>query len=389
MVGRVKFSRMALVPSTKKDINKYQEIGGDGLIFPVDDALGLNRLPFKMTVATMLTVAEEALVLTSYEEAQRRLKTKMNIDINDDTIRQVTNVLGSLVFENDKKMADELWADMNDKRHIIYNNKINEILYLEVDGAMVPTRKDDHKGIVYKENKLGMAFSTDNFLRWKDKHGQHKHQILKREYISTIGDSTDFTKLMYMLALKNGYGKYKTNVLISDGATWIRNMKNYIFPDFQQIFDFFYLKKHVSDFAKEIFYKDEEKYNPWAEEVTEIFKKGSYDEAIKLIKSSIKPKFNDLLEKLITYFRNNKDNMDYPTYLKKGYFIGSGAIESSNKTVMQRRLKYGASRWNLLSGQAVLSLMVKYKSDLWDSEVVNATYQKYGEPIPLPLLKAS
>ena len=36
---------------------------------------------------------------------------------------------------------------------------------------------------------------------------------------------------------------------------------------------------------------------------------------------------------------HNKDKIDYSTYEHNGWFVGSGAIESSNKTVVQLRLK--------------------------------------------------
>jgi hypothetical protein len=46
---------------------------------------------------------------------------------------------------------------------------------------------------------------------------------------------------MFSLAVRNGYGKYKETVLIGDGATWIRSMKEELFPDAQQILDFSHL----------------------------------------------------------------------------------------------------------------------------------------------------
>ena len=41
---------------------------------------------------------------------------------------------------------------------------------------------------------------------------------------------------------------------------------------------------------------------------------------------------------LATYIENNKNKMDYRLYESNGWFVGSGAIESSNKIVAQRRL---------------------------------------------------
>lgn len=44
------------------------------------------------------------------------------------------------------------------------------------------------------------------------------------------------------------------------------------------------------------------------------------------------------------YLETNRDRMDYKTYRKRGLLIGSGAIESAHRRVMQRRLKRGAAR---------------------------------------------
>ncbi len=62
-----------------------------------------------------------------------------------------------------------------------------------------------------------------------------------------------FHKALKGCALRNGYGDYKETVIISDGAAWIANMAEEMFPDAQHILDLFHLKKNVYDFAKNKF----------------------------------------------------------------------------------------------------------------------------------------
>ena len=69
------------------------------------------------------------------------------------------------------------------------------------------------------------------------------------------------------MAQHNGYGKFKNTVLISDGATWIRNLKEELFPDAQQILDLFHLKENTYELAKDVFNNDERQYMPWAENI--------------------------------------------------------------------------------------------------------------------------
>jgi len=56
-------------------------------------------------------------------------------------------------------------------------------------------------------------------------------------------------------------------------------------------------------------------------------------------------------------------------YESKGYFIGSGAIESGNKIFLQDRLKRAGMRWNIPTAQAMLTLKTKAGSDLWYTDV--------------------
>jgi hypothetical protein len=62
---------------------------------------------------------------------------------------------------------------------------------------------------------------------------------------------------------------------------------------------------------------------------------------------------------------NNINNVNYCACINKGYFIGSGAVESGNKVVLQKRLKGHGMRWNPDTAQTLLTLKAKYESELW------------------------
>ncbi|MDR0622777.1 MAG: hypothetical protein LBJ61_13035, partial [Deltaproteobacteria bacterium] len=73
---------------------------------------------------------------------------------------------------------------------------------------------------------------------------------------------------------------------------------------------------------------------------------------------------------LLSYVENNINNIDYASYINNGWFIGSGAIENANRTVLQRRLKQPGMRWSIENAQHLLTLMAKDKSGLWENDVV-------------------
>jgi hypothetical protein len=76
---------------------------------------------------------------------------------------------------------------------------------METDGAMLPAREKDEADSIWRENKLGMVFSTDNFTVWTDKRGEKQHRIDKREFVNYIGPSEEFKRFMFSVAIDRGH----------------------------------------------------------------------------------------------------------------------------------------------------------------------------------------
>ena len=91
----------------------------------------------------------------------------------------------------------------------------------------------------------------------------------------------------------------------------------------------------------------------------------------KYSEDSVKAK----VEELKIYLENNKDKMHYKQYQDKGFFIGSGAIESAHKHVIQQRLKLAGMRWNKSGAQYISTLRAASKSNRWD-KVKEFVYNK-------------
>jgi hypothetical protein len=320
-----------------------------------------------MSVKAMLEVAFWAQNQCSYQRAEEILR-RNGMTVNDTTVREVANYVGNYVFKRDSIRAEET-MDMYNKCKIPFVQDREGVLYIETDGAALNTRQKDENGSTWRENKLGEVFSSDNIRWWTDKHGKRQHVLKRKEYTSYIGSVEVFKKHLLACAIRNGYGSYKETVLLSDGATWIRNAKEELFPNAQQILDYYHLCENVNDYAKCLFNMDESRYTPWAEQICAALKAGKYKEVLQeLRKPGKKGKASHV--NLYGYIENNSNNIDYPTYIDKGYFIGSGAIESGNKIVLQQRLKQAGMRWNVSGAQPLLTLKTKWESNLWQEDVV-------------------
>lgn len=318
----------------------------------------------------MLEIAYHAIKMDSYQEAEDIISKHFGVKVNDDTVRLVTNHIGQLVFREDCRLADEAFS-LFERNLLHYRPEKEGILYLEMDGAALNTRTKDENNSTWRENKLAVAFTDKDFYSWKGRDNKGRHQLMRREYISLIGAASEFRKHLLALALRNGYGTVRETVILSDGAAWIRNIKEELFPDAQQILDLFHLKENIHGFSRVIFKQEEDESRlAWAKDICSRLEDGRWEDVLKELEIYKDRSFPPGTVNPYTYIYNNRNNIDYPTYRAKGYAVGSGAIESSNKVVLQSRLKLAGMRWNVDTAQYVLSLKAKEKSGLWYSSVV-------------------
>ena len=381
LTGPVSFSRKMFVPASKDDKQRLTSLGYPGTILPLDMALGIDKVPGKMSLPLMLEIAYWAQNQGSYQEAEDQIRRTLHLEIGDDTVRKVANLIGSIVFMHDQKRADEAYQMLEGGAEVLdFSYDRDGILYIEMDGAAFNTRHPGKNDSTWRENKLGIVFSSDDvhFLGYEDGGEVEKFYIDHKEYADYIGNSHEFGKHLFAAALRSGYGKYRRTVIISDGATWIRNLKEEFFPDAQQILDLFYAIENIHSFAKYRFDNDEKRAKPWAQQMAALLKDGQYQKVIDEV-SSYEGKTIPNVVNLHTYLTNNIDNIDYKRYREEGLYVGSGAIESSNKTVLQRRLKQAGMRWDAATAQNMVTLRAKAVSQKWIEEVERYVPQFFAD----------
>ena len=332
-------------------------------IAPLDELLQIDILPFKMTKSVMLEVAYMAQMLSSYEEATEELRKKLGYDISRTLVRKVAVFVGNLVYQHDLKKALKTERNIMNSMPDI-KEKIDADVYILMDGAALNTRIEDKNSSTWRENKLGMSFVSINVIK-RGTNAENGYTITKKEYTAFIGSTAEFAKFVYQIAINQGYGKYERTVVLGDGAAWIRTICNEKFPDAIQILDFYHLEENIYDFAKYIFKNRVKKYKPWAEMIKEHILEQRISAALSEIKKYSNKKSLPGVVNLERYIKNNIDRINYKEYKENGYFIGSGAIESANKTILQKILKQAGMRWSVETAQAILTLRAKVESGLW------------------------
>ncbi len=289
--------------------------------------------------------------LDSYEKCNEVIREFINIDVSITQVYRLTDMYGK---EVEKTVH---------KERTLTPLKKSEVLYVQADGSMLLTREEG-----WKEVKVGRIFKSSDCIHADQKAGW----ISNSQYVAHLGNHKDFTKPMDDLI--ESYGKSGNQLIfISDGAVWIKNWIADAFADAVSILDYYHACEHLHLFTNNYF-TDKEEEKIWVTAQKELLLQSEVSAVIKNIEKLAGK--NKEAQKLITYYQSNKDRMDYKRYQQIGCgIIGSGAIESAHRTVVQKRMKQSGQRWSIRGAQNMLNLRVTRKNLQW-SKIVELT--KYG-----------
>lgn len=275
-----------------------------------------------------------------YEHTSELLLNEFSIYLSPSWIQSITEKVGAQAHY--------------DRLSIFPEQKLNEkeLCLVQIDGSHIPMLTD------FKEAKTLVIGTLNN--------SKERPEIKNRSYYATRGYIDDFTNESRNLIRKYGLKPNASNVLVmGDGAAWIWLFYRKILPNGIQILDFFHVSEHISEVIKIICNENEALQKELIAKMCHEVKH-SDDGANKLI-TLIDEHLNmksftsadcDTLKKNREYFRNNQKRMLYKSYQEKGYPIGTGLVESTQKWLLQARLKRAGIHWSQNGANYMIALQV-------------------------------
>lgn len=289
----------------------------------------------------------------NYGSCNQLISKLMGQEISSAQVFRVTNAYGA-----------ELGIDEQAERSLPPAQQ-QEVVYAEIDGSMILSREG------WKEVKLGRVFKSSDCASTGEKN---RGLILESQYMAYLGDKGPFCRGMDELLDSYGGTKLKDRlVLINDGAVWIHNWCMDMYPDAVHVLDYYHACEHLHEFAG-LAFKDTQAGKNWAQEQKNRLLESKTEEVIQAITVIVCPtkQAKDNQANLLSYYQSNLLRMDYAKYKNLGSgIIGSGAIESAHRTIIQKRLKQSGQRWGLKGAQNVLNLRAIKGSRQWNKVIRN------------------
>lgn len=282
--------------------------------------------------------------MDSYEKGSEIALHLLNLQVSDSKIYRLTDEIGGQA---------ENWLEEEDLRSELSEDGV---IYGQMDGSMLLTRESG-----WKETKLGRVFGSEDIYQETD----NRNWLKNSEYVAHLGSHTVFEKAFSKILDK--YSDRNENlVFINDGARWQWNWIDAEYPKATQILDFFHAMEHIGTFVSLI--KSGVEKSEFMEEIGHCLKEEGVESCWKKLNElACKTKTQKLeRRKLKTYIDNNQSRMNYPDFLNRNLLIGSGAIESAHRTVIQRRMKLSGQRWSKDGARNMLNIRVINMSGHWN-----------------------
>ena len=167
-------------------------------------------------------------------------------------------------------------------------------------------------------------------------------------HLVAFEDKERFGERLFQWQTGRGLREGMTHVVTADGAPWIWDLVDTVFPGAVQIVDFFHAGEHLMELCR---LQCPGKDGKAAEELfgmrRRMLKAHGAASLIRYFEEHGPQSPNAAaIDERLNYFRVNERRMRYGEFRRKGYVIGSGAVEGACRSVINQRADLSGQRWH-------------------------------------------
>jgi hypothetical protein len=339
--------------------------------FPVDTELDVKKTSKSPGVRRMLAVVG---LDAPFDRGRQQIQRLAGLEITAKEVERTAEAIGA-------DLAAREQEQIQGTRHGDWPSVAGPpipVLYVQMDGTGVPVVKAETAGRPGKrdgqpahtrEAKLGCVFTQ---TKW-DEEGYAIRDPDSTTYVGAIETAAEFGSRIYREAWKRGASLAVLLVVMGDGAEWIWNLAELLFPGAILIVDLFHARQHLWTVARLLHPGDDAGQKQWMLRHQPKLDDGKIEELVAFLRA-IEPATLELGEKIQTeaaYFQRNAERMRYPEFRRQHLFVGTGVIEAGCKTVIGSRLKQSGMFWTVRGANAILALRCCYANgrfeDYWEA----------------------
>lgn len=365
---RIKTVYMLPCPSKKK--GRKRGIGRRGRqgkgIYPVLKLLGIAH---QSSPALQNDVTISALN-NPFSEATEILE-RHGVAISEKRVRTISENVGKAALKDRDKQLEQFTNGTLKKDNTFSGKRV----VVAIDGGRTRTRQvkrgKKKKGqqrqgyhTDWKEPKLFTLYAIDETGRKINKHPFPYCD-------STLTGREPFKQLFKMYLYKTGVVDASRIIFIGDGAPWIWNIIDEIIHEMNinphiidKVLDFYHACQHLWNVIDALPNLTEKQKQRLFKKYRSHLKNGKIDSLIEILGK--KAQRNKIAFKELRYFHGHEDKCRYDQFIHQNIPIGSGAVESAIRRIVNLRLKGAGMFWLQHNAEAFLHLRCQLKSGRWN-----------------------
>jgi len=287
-----------------------------------------------------------------FERAAESVADTLRIQVSEPTTRRRTTQWGAAYVDAQEEEVQRI------ERELPTPPTGPDKMLLSVDGAMVPLVGGEWREV--KTLVLGVIGEPV----WEQ--GEWQVHASELSYFSRLMEAESFGRAALGETHRRGVETASQVVAITDGAVWEQGFIDYHRDDAARVLDFPHAAEYVAQVGSAVSGEGTDTTKEWLREQLHTLKHEGPVDVLSELRTLVQdhPELPALSESL-TYLEKREAQMQYPLYLARGWPIGSGAVESGNKVVVEARLKGAGMHWALDNVNPMLALRNALCNDRW------------------------
>lgn len=242
-------------------------------------------------------------------------------------------------------IAQRLGAQLQAEPPVPSFDRATRELVVAVDGTIMPTRS---RG---KEVRCAVIYEPD----WEADRSPTDCAGLRKEYLATT-DSRDGLVAAACARVERRRPRGAMVAALGDGADWIWEGYAKYLPRRIEILDFYHVSERLTQIAQAKHPDEPEAAQAWRERQEKALLRWGPRQLLNELRYW-EPRgaaAREVRRQQLGYFENQQERMHYPTYLRLGLPIGSGAVEGACKHLVGDRFKGTGMRWKVETAEPLL-----------------------------------
>ena len=300
----------------------------------------------------------------SYEEAAQVASRWTQSPVSPSTIHKLVQRFGAQAEQETQERLNVPSPAKEPQR------SAGELAVLMVDGWMVRQRgpgwgevKTQQNRVEWHELKTGLFYRREQSGQTQGGRGVLSDKVI----VSWQGEPMELGRRLQWEALRGGLGGAKHLLFWGDGAPWIWNLQQDRWAEAIGLLDFYHASQHCWNLWRAVRGEKDAKLPDWMDRRLHWLRHGAEKKVLREIVALDKPQgqTGEIIEAEQAYFQRQAQRMNYQEIARRGWPIGSGAVESACRQ-KQCRFKRPGQFWTPRGLRHLLALDEARRNHHWN-----------------------